>query len=207
MNMNDPEYSSLGQKKGAPNMKEKIALYFWLIKTNLFISAFTFGGGYIVVPMIRKYFIEKKKRFTEEELMEMAAIAQSAPGAIAVNLASLAGYRTAGRIGLCISCICAVIPPFLILAAISVFYTAFVTNTAVTAVLRGMQAGVAALMVDFIIDMTEMVLKERSRLLSLMAAAAFLLSFFTRMNVMLILLGSCAVCIIRLWTARIAKKE
>lgn len=207
MNMNDPEYSSLGQKKGAPNMKEKIALYFWLIKTNLFISAFTFGGGYIVVPMIRKYFIEKKKRFTEEELMEMAAIAQSAPGAIAVNLASLAGYRTAGRIGLCISCICAVIPPFLILAAISVFYTVFVTNTAVTAVLRGMQAGVAALMVDFIIDMTEMVLKERSRLLSLMAAAAFLLSFFTRMNVMLILLGSCAVCIIRLWTARIAKKE
>lgn len=207
MNMNNPEYSSLGQKKGAPNMKEKIALYFWLIKTNLFISAFTFGGGYIVVPMIRKYFIEKKKRFTEEELMEMAAIAQSAPGAIAVNLASLAGYRTAGRIGLCISCICAVIPPFLILAAISVFYTVFVTNTAVTAVLRGMQAGVAALMVDFIIDMTEMVLKERSRLLSLMAAAAFLLSFFTRMNVMLILLGSCAVCIIRLWTARIAKKE
>lgn len=207
MNMNDPEYSSLGQKKGAPNMKEKIALYFWLIKTNLFISAFTFGGGYIVVPMIRKYFIEKKKRFTEEELMEMAAIAQSAPGAIAVNLASLAGYRTAGRIGLWISCICAVIPPFLILAAISVFYTAFVTNTAVTAVLRGMQAGVAALMVDFIIDMTEMVLKERSRLLSLMAAAAFLLSFFTSMNVMLILLGSCAVCIIRLWTARIAKKE
>lgn len=207
MNMNNPEYSSLGQKKGAPNMKEKIALYFWLIKTNLFISAFTFGGGYIVVPMIRKYFIEKKKRFTEEELMEMAAIAQSAPGAIAVNLASLAGYRTAGRIGLCISCICAVIPPFLILAAISVFYTVFVTNTAVTAVLRGMQAGVAALMVDFIIDMTEMVLKERSRLLSLMAAAAFLLSFFTRMNVMFILLGSCAVCIIRLWTARIAKKE
>ena len=92
--------------------------------------------------------------FSEEELMEMAAIAQSTPGAIAVNMASLAGYRTAGKIGMLISCVCAVIPPVLILSVVSVCYTAVISNEVVAAVLKGMQAGVAALIVDFIVDMT-----------------------------------------------------
>ena len=74
--------------------KERAGLLLWLAGVNLFISAFTFGGGYVVVPMIRKYFVERRNLFTEEELMEMAAGAQSAPGAIAVNLSALAGYLT-----------------------------------------------------------------------------------------------------------------
>lgn len=65
-------------------------LYSWLFSINLFISAFTFGGGYVVVPMIRKYFVEQKKLFDEDELMNMAAVAQSVPGAIAINLSALA---------------------------------------------------------------------------------------------------------------------
>ena len=68
----------------------------WLFCINLFISSFTFGGGYVVIPMIRKYFVQKKKYLTEEEVMELAAISQSSPGAIAVNLSALAGYKTAG---------------------------------------------------------------------------------------------------------------
>lgn len=64
----------------------------WLFGVNLYISAFTFGGGYVVLPMVRKAFVEKKGLFSEEELLDMAAIAQSSPGAIAVNLAVLAGY-------------------------------------------------------------------------------------------------------------------
>lgn len=52
----------------------------WLFGIHFFISAFTFGGGYVVIPMIRRYFVEKKQLFSEEELLEMAAIAQSSPG-------------------------------------------------------------------------------------------------------------------------------
>lgn len=81
-------------------MKKRIKLYFWLFGVNLFISTFTFGGGYVVVPMIRKYYVEKKALFSEEELLELAAVAQSSPGAIAVNLSALAGYRTAVLPGL-----------------------------------------------------------------------------------------------------------
>lgn len=183
-------------------MTKRTGLYLWLAKTNLFISAFTFGGGYVVVPMVKKYYVQEKELFTEDELIEMAAVAQSTPGAIAVNLVSLAGYRAAGIAGVIISCICSIIPPIVILSIISVFYTAFISNTIVVAVLKGMQAGVAALILDFIVDMSNMIIKERSPILSLLVVCSFVISFFTNVNVIFILLGSCLICVLRVLTRR-----
>ena len=62
-------------------LKKNLKMYVWLLATNLFISAFTFGGGYIVVPMVRRFFVAKKHYFIEEDLVNMAAVAQSTPGA------------------------------------------------------------------------------------------------------------------------------
>lgn len=177
--------------------------YFWLLKINLFISSFTFGGGYVVVPMVRRYFVQQKQYFTEDDLISMAAVAQSTPGAIAINLSALAGYRTAGIPGAVISCIAAVIPPLVILALVSAFYTAFISNAIVAAVLKGMQAGVAALIVDLIIDMCSMILKQRSFFLSAMIPAAFLANFVLGINVALILVVCCLFCVIRVfWEKR-----
>lgn len=86
-------------------MKPSIKTYVWLLAVNLFISAFTFGGGYVVVPMVRRFFVEKKQYFTEEELIDMAAIAQSTPGAIAINLSALAGYKATGQNECCVEII------------------------------------------------------------------------------------------------------
>ena len=108
--------------------QKKRLLYPWLFGVNLFISTFTFGGGYVVVPMIRKYYIEKKHLFSEEELLNMAAVAQSTPGAIAMNLSALAGYRTAGVLGVLVSCTAAVLPPLVILSILSVCYQSFSSN-------------------------------------------------------------------------------
>ena len=94
-------------------------IYLWLIAVNIYISMFAFGGGYVVVPLVRRSFVEKKKIFTEDELMEMSAVAQSSPGAIAVNLAALSGYKAAGTAGAVISCAASVIPPLVILGIIS----------------------------------------------------------------------------------------
>ena len=181
------------------DMTEKVKLCLWLAYINLFISAFTFGGGYVVVPMIRKYFVRKRKLFDEEELIRMAAIAQSTPGAIAVNMASLAGYRAAGMAGLVISGICSVIPPLVILAIVSKWYAAVAANTVIAAVLKGMQAGVAALIVDFVVDMTRAVLGERSLFLSTMTVAVFVISFLTDTNIAMILLVCCGLCAGRVW--------
>lgn len=180
--------------------------YLWLLAVNLFISTFTFGGGYVVVPMVRRYFVAKKAYFTEEDLMSMAAVAQSTPGAIAINLSALAGYRTAGIPGAVISCIAAVIPPLVILGFVSAFYTAFISNTIVAAVLKGMQAGVAALIVDLVVDMCSMIIKERSVFFTAMIPAAFTANFVFGINVALILVLCCSLCILRVVLKRRTKR-
>lgn len=182
-------------------MKERKP-YLWLLGINLFTSAFTFGGGYVVVPMIRRYFVERKQLFTEEELLGMAAVAQSTPGAIAINLSALAGYRVAGVGGAILSCVAAILPPLVILGFVSAFYAAFAANAVIAAVLKGMQAGVAALIVDLIVDMCRAVLKERSLLLTAMIPCAFLASFVWNINVALILAACCLLCIGRVLLGR-----
>ncbi len=187
-------------------MKQNGKMYLWLLGVNLFISTFTFGGGYVVVPMVRRYFVNRKECFSEEDLMSMAAVAQSTPGAIAVNLSALAGYKTAGIPGAVISCVAAVIPPLVILGLVSACYTVFISNTVVAAVLKGMQAGVAALMVDLLIDMCSMVRKEHSRFLSLLVPAAFAANYILGINAAAILAVCCVLCVLRvLWGRRTGK--
>lgn len=180
-------------------MKQKLELYLWLAGVNLFISTFTFGGGYVVVPMVRKYFVQKRKLFAEEELIEMAAVAQSSPGAIAVNMVSLAGYRSGGLLGMLLSCVCALVPPLVILTVVSVCYLEVTENPLIAAALKGMQAGAAALIVDFVVDMTALIMKERSGMSNALILTAFLVSFFTDINVIFVLLGSCMICILRVY--------
>lgn len=186
-------------KKGVVVLKKREKTYLWLLKINLFISTFTFGGGYVVVPMVRRYFVNQKQYFTEEDLVSMAAVAQSTPGAIAINLSALAGYRVAGIMGAVVSCIAAVIPPLAILGLVSAFYTAFISNAIVAAVLKGMQAGVAALIVDLIIDMCSMILKKRSLFLSALIPVAFFANFVMGINVALILIICCCLCAVRVF--------
>lgn len=180
-------------------MKKEGKNLIWLFGINLFISAFTFGGGYIVVPMVRKYFVIEKQFFDDDELMDMAAIAQSTPGAIAINLSALAGYRVAGVGGVMVSCLAAITPPIVILAIVSTWYNVFVGNALVASILQGMQAGVAALIVDLVIDMTHMIIKQRSTLLTLLIPATFLANFVFGINVALILVVSCCICLSQVW--------
>ena len=166
----------------------------WLFAINLFISTFTFGGGYVVIPMIRKYYVQKRKCFDEEELMRIATISQSSPGAIAINMSALAGYRTAGTAGLFLSCIAAVLPPLIILSAVSSVYSLIRDNAAVNAVLNGMEAGVAALIVDLIYDMYLIIVKEKNLFFTLMAPAVFILNYVFQINVAILILSCAFLC-------------
>lgn len=181
---------------------EKKASLLWLFGINLFISAFTFGGGYVVVPMIRKYFVERKGLFDEGELLNLAACAQSSPGAIAVNLAAVTGFRVAGKRGAVIGCVAAVIPPLIILTVISAFYAAFRDNAFVAAALKGMEAGVCALVVDVVIDMGRAIFREKQPLLCVLLPLSFALVFFFGVNVVFVILGSAAVAFFAGWMGR-----
>ena len=163
-------------------------IYLWLIAVNIYISMFAFGGGYVVVPLVRRSFVEKKKIFTEDELTEMSAVAQSSPGAIA-----------AGTAGAVISCAASVIPPLVILGIISGFYDLFIANKIVAAVLKGMQSGVAALIVSVVADMCTVILKEKSFFLFSLIPIAFIANFIFDVNVALILAVCCGLCILRVY--------
>lgn len=177
----------------------KIEIWVWLFGINFFISAFTFGGGYIVIPMIKKYFVDRKKIFDNEQLMDMAAIAQSSPGAIAINLSVLSGYRTAGMIGAVISCIAAVLPPLIILGIISVYYLMFRDNQMISSILKGMEAGVGALIVDIVLDMSRAVFREKQKIMSLIIPVTFIASFVFHINVVFIILSCSVICFVDGW--------
>lgn len=173
---------------------EKLRLYFSLFRITFSISAFTFGGGYIVIPMMKKYFVDELNLINEQDLLDMAAIAQSTPGAIAVNIAVLVGYRILGIAGAVISCIGTVLPPLIILSVISVFYSAFRDNRVISAILKGMEAGVAASIADLVINMGQGILKEKNWLLTMIAPVAFWANFIFHIDVLTIIISCSILC-------------
>lgn len=111
-----------------------------LFISTLYLSAFTFGGGYVIITLMKKKFVDEYHWIDEEEMLDLVAIAQSAPGPIAVNGAIVIGYKLAGVPGLLVSILGTVTPPFVILSIVSLFYTAFRENLYIGMMLEGMQA-------------------------------------------------------------------
>ena len=169
-------------------MNNKKQIYMKLFSSTFYLSAFTFGGGYVIIPLMQKKFVDDLKWIDEDEMLNLAAIAQSSPGAVAVNASILLGYRVAGIIGAFISILGTVLPPLIIISIISFFYTAFRENIVVNAVLKGMQAGVAAVIADVVLNLGGNVVKEKDLISAFVMISAFIATFFLKINVMYIIL-------------------
>lgn len=171
-------------------MKHPVQTYWKLFSSTFLLSTFTFGGGYVIVPLMKKRFVDDLGWLEEQEMLDLTAIAQSAPGPIAVNASILVGYRVAGAPGAALTILGTVLPPFLILSAVSLFYEAFRSNRIVAALLRGMQAGVAAVICSVVVDMAGSVLKEKKVLSDFLMAAVFLVTLLLpKLNVIWIILA------------------
>ena len=162
------------------------ALFF----STLYISAFTFGGGFVIVTFMKRKFVDELHWIDEQEMLDMAALAQSSPGAIAVNAAILVGWNVEGLLGMVVAVTGTIIPPMVILSVISFFYAAFASNVYVALVLKGMQAGVAAVILDVVCGLGGNVLKTRSVVYIALMVLAFVASFFFDVNVILIILAA-----------------
>lgn len=194
------QFASVPTQKGvfmdtAPLSKKRILCKLFL--STLYISAFTFGGGFVIVTLMKKKFVDELHWITEEEMLDMTAIAQSSPGAIAVNASILVGFQVSGFAGAAVAIAGTILPPLVILSVISFFYTAFRDHTAVQLVLGGMQAGVAAVICDVVINLGKNVVKEKSLLSIFIMAAAFLCTYFLKVNAILIILAAGAIGILR----------
>ena len=151
--------------------------------STLYLSAFTFGGGYVIVSLMKKKFVDELHWVEEKEMLDLVAIAQSSPGAIAINGAIVVGYKLAGIAGVLVSIIGTVIPPFVIIALLSVCYNTFRSNELVSQMLEGM-------------------LKEKDGISLLIMAGAFAASCVFEVNVVYIviicgLLGVLRTCMSR----------
>ncbi len=159
-----------------------------LFFSTLYLSTFTFGGGYVIVSLLKKKFVDALHWVEEEEMLDLVAIAQSSPGAIAVNGAIVIGYRLAGLPGVLVSVLGAVLPPFVILTAISFFYRAFQESFVVQAMLTGMKSGVSAVILSVVYDMMTGIAKEKDPLLWLVLLGSFLANYVLGVNVVYIIL-------------------
>ena len=177
-----------------------------LFLSTLYLSAFTFGGGYVIVTLMKKKFVDEYHWIDEQEMLDLVAIAQSSPGAIAVNGAIVVGYKLAGRAGVLTSVIATVLPPFTILTLISFCYAAFRSNLFACWMLNGMQAGVGAVIAQVVWEMGSGIVKDRQWISVLIMAAAFIANYVYNVNVVLIILLCAAIGVVRTLSAGHNKK-
>ncbi len=152
------------------------------------LSACTFGGGFVIVPLMKKRFVEELGWIGEDEMLDMIAIAQSSPGAIAVNASILVGYHVAGFPGAMITVLGTVLPPLIIISIISLFYQAFRDNAIVNMAMAGMLCGVAAVICDVVITMAGSTFQKKRILPVLVMLGSFIAVRFFSVNIILIIL-------------------
>ena len=137
----------------------KIKGYLSLFLTMLKIGLFTFGGGYAMIALIENEFVEKKKWIEKDEFLDIAAIAESTPGPIAINAATYIGYKNSGIIGSIIATLGICIPSFVIIYAISLFFDAFLSFTLVAYAFKGVQICVVYLILTAGLKMLKQIKK------------------------------------------------
>lgn len=169
-------------------MEKNIKNYIKLFKSTFFLSSFTFGGGYVIIPLMKKKFVDELRWLEEEEMLNMAAIAQSSPGAMSVNASILVGWKLMGISGALAAIFGTVLPPLIILSVISIFYDTFRDNPLVSAMLNGTMAGVCAVIFDVVVTMGGKIFKAKKLLPILIMAGAFVVYFVLGINIIYVIL-------------------
>ncbi|MGN1349481.1 MAG: chromate transporter [Anaerovoracaceae bacterium] len=180
------EYNSLDELS-------ELQIYWKLFKNIVLISACTFGGGFVIIGMIKQKFSEKLHWISEDEILDMTAIAQSAPGPLGVNMAVITGYRIRKIPGALICSLGAVLPPLIIVSVISVFYNQFQDNAIIACALQVMRAGVAAVIVDVVVNLASNIFRKKNVLWIIVMIAAFVANVFFKVSVIVLILICSAI--------------
>ena len=190
----------------------KIKDYLSLFLTMLKIGLFTFGGGYAMIALIENEFVEKKKWIEKDEFLDIAAIAESTPGPIAINAATYIGYKNSGIIGSMIATLGICIPSFVIIYAISLFFDAFLSFTLVAYAFKGVQICVVYLILTAGLKMLKQMKKTTFNMiiisLTLICMIVFSLFAVKFSTIFYILIsGACGVAVYLLGKIRNEEKQ
>ena len=190
----------------------KIKGYLSLFLTMLKIGLFTFGGGYAMIALLENEFVEKKKWLEKNEFLDVAAIAESTPGPIAINAATYIGYKNAGMIGSMIATLGICIPSFVIIYAISLFFDAFLSLTLVAYAFKGIQICVVYLILTAGLKMLKQMKKTAFNmiiisitLICMIVFSLFAVKFSTIFYILIS--GACGVAVYLLGKIRKEEKQ
>ena len=190
----------------------KIKGYLWLFLTMLKIGLFTFGGGYAMIALLENEFVEKKKWLEKDEFLDVAAIAESTPGPIAINAATYIGYKKSGMIGSMIATLGICIPSFVIIYAISLFFDAFLSFTLVAYAFKGIQICVVYLILTAGLKMLKQMKKTAFNmiiisitLICMIVFSLFAVKFSTIFYILIS--GACGVAVYLLGKIRKEEKQ
>jgi len=175
----------------------------WALFCTFFkIGGFTFGGGYAMIPLIQKEAVENRGWVTDDDILEIIAIAESTPGPIAINSATFVGYRTCGVLGAACATLGVVLPSFVIILLISFVLEQFQEVKAVQYAFNGIRAGVLALLFKALWSMYKK--SPKGWVAYVVMGAAFVLTAFVKINVLLVILFCAAFGLI---TAMLAERR
>lgn len=179
--------------------KEKSPMILWQLFISMFmLSASTFGGGFVIVSLMKKKFVEDLGWLDESEMLDITAIAQSSPGPIPINASVILGYRMYGILGSVVAILGTSIPPIIIITVISMFYTQFRQNKIIALALQVMRAGVAAVIFDVVCNLAKNVIKTKNVLYIVLMIAAFVMVYFLGISAIIVILMCLAIGIITL---------
>ncbi len=169
-------------------MKRDYSKCWTLFKSMFVLSACTFGGGFVIVSLMKKKYVEELKWLEEDEMLDVTAITQSVPGPLPVNASVIIGYRIAGIVGSLVAILGTILPPMIIISIISLFYEQFRTNPYISIALQVMRAGVAAVILDVTINLARNVLNTKRVLYIAMMIIAFIATYLLDVSAMLVIL-------------------
>lgn len=178
-----------------------------LFRECFLLSAFTFGGGFVIVSLMKKQFVEKLRWLEEDEMLDITAIAQSSPGPIPVNASVILGYRIYGVLGSLIAVLGTILPPMIIISVIAYFYDQFRSNTVIATALQVMRAGVAAVILDVTVNLAKNVCKTRRVLYIGLMCIAFVLVVFLNVSAMIIILSCLGIGLLDLFFNHLAMRR
>lgn len=170
------------------NIKCNKHFYWELFKSTFIISAFTIGGGFVIIPLLKAKFVDEYKWLTDKEALNLVAIAQAAPGVVAANAAISMGYRLAGIKGTIVALSATVLPPLIMLSIISYAYDAFANNVYVQMLLKGMQCGATAIILNVAFDLLKKEIKKKLLVPVLIIIGTFIANYFLDINLMYLVL-------------------
>lgn len=180
----------------------------WILFRSMFVlSACTFGGGFVIVSLMKKRYVEELKWLEEDEMLDVTAITQSAPGPLPVNASVIIGYRMAGIVGSLTAILGTILPPMIIISIISLFYEQFRTNPYIATALQVMRAGVAAVIFDVVINLAGNVIKTRRILYIVMMVVAFMSTYLFDVSAMVIIFVCLGIGLVDLFFTLSHKKK